>query len=88
MGFKGIKGGHWTQDSGMWTLDTGQWTLEGEMWTLDRNGMGLGEMEDLRRRMHRQITDESTYGILPINGKREDRERGQRERTGNINYFM
>ena len=77
MEFKGIKGGHWTQDSGMWTLDTGQWTLEGGMWTLDRNGMGLGEMEDLRGKMHRQITDESTYGILPINGKK----RGKRERT-------
>ena len=39
MGFKGIKGGHWTQDSGMWTLDTGQWTLDSGMWTLDRNGI-------------------------------------------------
>ena len=74
--------GHWILDTGMWTLDTGHWTLDTGMWILDRNGVQRREM--IFNRMHRWITNRSTDEILPINGKK----RGQRERTGNINYFM
>ena len=58
-------------------MDTGHWSVDiGHEW-------GSKERNDCNR-MHRWTTNGSTDKILPINGKK----RGQRERTGNINYFM